>query len=151
MKKPCFLPVALAVCGFFALSVGCTNDFDMIMSGNSSSDDEPIQISAPYTESDLQTLLFTDTAKSVTVDVSANTYLKELLLSLEYYETATPAPTQTADYILEIGEVDLELYESGAVCLNTQTERFSVTASESLEYIQTLVAGEGILLKVFFS
>ena len=95
MKKPCLLPVALAVCGFFALSVGCTNDFDMIMSGNSSSDDEPIQISAPYAESDLQTLLFTDTAKSVTVDVSANTYLKELLLSLSYYETATPAPTET--------------------------------------------------------
>ena len=117
-----------------------TTDTD---TGTDTGTDTPAKLETPYTEADLATLAFTDTQKGLTVDVSANTYLKSLLLSTEYLAYTPQTAPQTAKYIISMQSMDLQVYANGVVGFVAEKQPLYATVNNGdFSYFDELIAGE---------
>jgi hypothetical protein len=104
------------------------------------------KMTAPYTAEDLQTVLFTDVEKVLTVEMSDNTRLQSLLLGAEYYTQAEPNGEFTAKYILALQGVELQIGTNGEVCFLSadETEQKAVVLNEEFAYLDTLIDGNAL-------
>ena len=127
MKKQWnLIAAALAVC-----CLGCG------VTGCAPTEEEPTKLYAPYYEEDLNEMTFTDMQTSLVLDMSANTYLKTLLLQTEYYEyTPTAEETASVNYTLSLQDMDLQIFNGGVV-------RFLSMNGESVEETTAKVIGNG--------
>lgn len=101
----------------------------------------------PYQQANLASVVFTDCAKSITVDVSANTYLQELLLGTEYFNDYADHveinPDAPALYTLDLQDVSLSVYEQSCVKFNLSDGSVITawTADGALDYLATIIDG----------
>ena len=107
------------------------------------------KISTPYTTGDFGGLSFTDAEKSITIDMTTNHYLKDLLAGMNYYLPQDGAPTDVADtkYVLSMQGVDLKIGFGGDnsnVCFvfADGSTQLSVVVQDEFSYLDTLLAGE---------
>ncbi|MBQ8294822.1 MAG: hypothetical protein IJX87_00150 [Clostridia bacterium] len=117
-----------------------------------------VEISAPYAEADLQSVVFTDTAKALTLDVSENQHLRSLLLSAKYYQEETLSlssssstenenSAESAKYVLSLQSCDIQIFSANEVCFITadgegQNKQNAVAADEKFAYLETLLDGD---------
>lgn len=116
------------------------------------------KIPAPYTEADLETVTFYDKTLGVTVGVSDNTSLSELLLSVEYY-----APSQVLgagtdilqpNYVLSIGDTLLNVYSASSIGFlvdDGATETRAVTKGKEFSYVETLLGSGAVSFENYSS
>lgn len=110
-------------------------------------ENEPTKLYSPYYEEDLQTITFVDMTQSLTLDMSANTYLKDLLLQADYYEY-TPSQDEVAQvkYALQFADVELQIFSAGLVRFvyaNEEETEWTVAQVENEEfsYLDTILTG----------
>ena len=127
------------LCIFFGFA-GC---------GDKTPEQEPQKIQTPYKEEDLETMLFYEKERGVTVDISANGYLKELLLGVEYYAAGAPSCVQGAGdlqeplFVLTLGEKTVEVYSKVSVCFVVGgAEEWAAALNGELEYLTAVLVGE---------
>ena len=110
---------------------------------------ELTKLYAPYYEEDLETIWFTDTEKSLILDMSANTYLKTLLLETEYYEYEyDPSQSETgkANYTLILQDLELEIYAGGVVRFvyadgGEEEASMAVVLKNEFAYLESMIDG----------
>ncbi len=106
------------------------------------------KISTPYTVEDLGNLSFTDTGKSLTLDMTDNHCLKDLLAEIGYYvpKDEVSADTAEAKYVISMQGVDVNVGfdgENGNVCFvfADGSTQWAVVAQDDFSYLDTLIAG----------
>lgn len=104
------------------------------------------KITTPYTEANVQTILFTDTEKVLTVDVSGNARLQSLLLGVEYYTQAEQSGEINAKYVLTLQGVELQIGANGEVCFlfEDETEQKAVVLNNEFAYLDALINGGAV-------
>lgn len=121
-------------------------------SNPSGTPETPEKIAAPYTADDLQSVIWMDKNQGYPIDVSANTYLRTLLLSVEYY-AAQPQENDggakdklEATYILTLPSVELCLYDANTVEFvfkdETKPMQTATVKDDGLAYVFDLTDGE---------
>ena len=114
--------------------------------GTPDSPKDPVQITAPYTTSDLSKIVMCDIAKGVCVDVSRNTKLTTLLSTVTYTDTKEVRDASaTAKYTLSFGEIVLTIYSDSSIGFtgtDIDADAKIVTSSDSFAYLDSIVTGE---------
>ena len=139
MKKIWIAVCMAALCCF----AGCQGG------GESSSSDKPsdfIEMATPYTAEDLQTILFTDENKDLTINVSDNQHLKDLLLSVQYYEVPQHSQKnglEDVQYTLAFADIELQVGQDGFVGFVTESETTAALAvRDEFAYLATILGGD---------
>lgn len=116
--------------------------------GESSSSEKPsdfVEISTPYAAEDLQTVLFTDENKDLTVNVSDNQHLKDLLLSVQYYEVPEYSQKNVLEevqYTLAFANLELQVGQDGFVGFVTESETTAaLVVRDEFAYLSTILGG----------
>ena len=116
--------------------------------GTPDSPESPVQITTPYTSSDLSKIVMCDMAKGVCVDVSRNTRLATLLSTVTYSDTKELRDASaTAKYALSFGEIVLTVYSDSSIGFtgtSINAEAKIVASNGSFEYLDSIVTGEAL-------
>ena len=137
----------IAVCiATLCCLTGCQNGGE-----SSSSSDRPndfVKMTTPYGAEDLQTVLFTDENKDLTVNVSDNQHLKSLLLSVEYYEVPEHSQENAladVQYTLTLANMELQIAQEGVVGFVTDSETTTaLVVRDEFAYLATILGGDVI-------
>lgn len=140
MKKSFIAVFTVALCFLIGCLAGCAPK---------GSTDESTKLSAPYAAEDMETVLFTDAEKALTLDVSDNQHLKSLLLATEYYEyEPSQNDSKDAKYILSLHDREIRIYVGGVVrFIFTDAERQEKTAvvlNNEFAYLDTIAEGGAV-------
>jgi len=104
------------------------------------------KIPAPYMAENLIQLSFIDVEKTLTVDMSANSYLQNLLLGVEYYVDASAEQVDLTEvkYILSMRGMQVQIGASGAVCFlfDDETKKQASVLKDEFSYLDTLTDGK---------
>lgn len=116
---------------------------------SSSSPERPsdlVKISTPYTAENLQTILFTDKAKDLTVNVSDNQHLKDLLLSVEYYQVpqySQESGLDNVEYTLTFVNGGIKIGENGYVgFVAGDATSEALVVRDEFAYLANIIGGE---------
>ena len=152
MKKRFIAVFIMTLCCSTCCLAGCASKVDSTESSQEPSN-TPTKISAPYAAADLETVLFTDAEKALTLDISDNQHLTSLLLSVEYYEPdqkAEPDISQeNASYILSLRNVELEIYADDLVRFTPKNgadggTETAVVLQDEFAYLDTIIEGGAV-------
>ena len=108
----------------------------------------PIQITSPYTSSDLGKITMCDITKGVSVDVSHNTKLTTLLSTVTYIDTkASRDESATAKYTLSFGEIVLTVYSDSSIGFtgtSIDADAKIIVSDDAFEYLDSILTGEAL-------
>ncbi len=109
---------------------------------------DPVQITTPYTSSDLGKITMCDIAKGVSVDVSRNTKLTALLSTVTYSDTkASRDESATAKYTLSFGEIVLTVYSDSSIGFegtSIDTDTKIIASDDAFEYLESILTGDAL-------
>ena len=107
------------------------------------------KIVTPYMVGDFAVLSFTDTEKSLTIDMTGNRYLKGLLADVNYYLPKDEVSVDTAEakYVISMQGVDVNVGfdgENSNVCFSFAdgSTQWSVVLQDEFSYLDTVIASE---------
>ncbi|MBO7249930.1 MAG: hypothetical protein J6V42_01500 [Clostridia bacterium] len=110
------------------------------------SPEDPVQITTPYTTSDLDKIIMCDIVEGVCVDVSRNTKLVALLSTVTYSDTKELRDeAATTKYTLSFGEILLTVYSDysiGFMGTSIDVNARIVTSDNDFKYLDSIVTGE---------
>lgn len=98
------------------------------------------EIKTTYKEADLENISLYVTRLDVTLDLSKDTDLKELLLSLKIYEdNSNVTYEETAEYILYFGNYEFTIYGYKSIAyIDNDIEYDALTLGNEFDYLNTL-------------
>ena len=100
------------------------------------------EIELKYTEDDLEKVSVVVNSLDVTLDLSNNHYLKNLLLSVKLCKNIsnTKLNIRTSKYVIYFGDYEFTIYDNKTICyINNETEIDYLTASNNdFDYLDTL-------------
>lgn len=105
------------------------------------------RIVTPYSSAQLDQILVTDIQKTFTVDVSENEYLRNLLETVEYYESNQSNADFSANeigYVITLDTIEINVYTPSLIefVYEDETTELASVSNNEFAYLSTVVAGD---------
>lgn len=115
----------------------------LVITACKQNDESNNAININYKETDLQQISLTLNNYDITLDVSNNTDLKNLLLSIKLFKnknSQTSENERTSKYVLTFNEYEITIYDDNTICyIDNQTEYdYLYTLNNEFNYLDTL-------------
>lgn len=104
------------------------------------------KIEPTYTESDLEEISLTINKLDLVLNMSNNSHLKQLLLSVNLYKNKTEEEQteRTSKYVLTFGKYEFTIYDNGTICYidNDIEQDYLLTSDNAFSYLDTLIGSD---------
>ena len=110
---------------------------------------EPTKLETPYLNTELGEILFTDVQKSLTVDISENEYLRELLQTVTYYDyeqTQADVPAVQVGYVITLQTMEIQICSDNVLrfVYEDESEEFAFVQNNEFAFCATTL-GSGVV------
>ena len=115
-------------------------------------EDDFNKLVTPYSSSELEQILVTDNQKMVTVEVSENTYLSNLLETVTYYEvdqTQADLSANQLGYVITLDTIEINVYSPSLVefVYADETTEFACVKNNEFGYMNSVVESGAVCLE----
>lgn len=110
---------------------------------NNQNSDNKEEIELNYTKSDLENILLTINDIDITLDLSHNSFLKTMLLSLKLYKSNI-TEDRTSKYVLSFSDYEITIYDNDTICYidNDNELDYLFTLNDEFDYLDTILEGD---------